>query len=228
MKLTMASASIAAALVSTLTFADTMALSGLASGGFAVKVTSLKEAKFKTTTRQQYDFSCGSAAVATLLTHHYNYPVNEQSVFEEMFEKGDQVKIRREGFSLLDIKTYLAAHKFQADGFELPLKKLLDSGLPAIVLIAENGYHHFVVIKGLRDGRLLMGDPATGTHAVSQQSFEDVWANKLLFVIHNNQAQAKFNVESDWRVTPRAPLSVGVNRDGLENVTLTKFGPGDF
>ena len=90
---------------------------------FSVKVTSLKEARFKATTRQQFDFSCGSAAIATLLTYHYNYPVTEQAVFNEMFARGDQVKIRKEGFSLLDMKTYLEAHQFKADGFELPLAK---------------------------------------------------------------------------------------------------------
>ena len=208
--------------------ADTLELSGIGGGRYAVKVTSLKEARFKATTRQQYDFSCGSAAVATLLTHHYGYPVTEQSVFEEMFARGDQAKIQREGFSLLDMKTYLNAHQFQADAFELPLSKLLESGLPAIVLIAENGYHHFVVIKGMRDGRILIGDPSSGTRAVSRTSFESTWINKLLFVIHDKQAQAKFNDESDWQVAPRAPLAAGVNLDSLGSVTLTKFGPGDF
>ena len=208
--------------------AATLELSGISGGRYAVKVTSLKEARFKATTRQQYDFSCGSAAVATLLTHHYGYPVTEQSVFEEMFARGDQAKIRREGFSLLDMKTYLNAHQFRADGFELPLGKLLESGLPAIVLIAENGYHHFVVIKGMRDGRILIGDPSSGTRAVSRASFESIWVNKLLFVIHNNQAQAKFNDPAEWQVAPRAPLATGIQSDGMGSVTLTKFGPGDF
>lgn len=197
-------------------------------GRYAVKVTSLKEARFKATTRQQYDFSCGSAAVATLLTHHYGYPVTEQSVFEEMFARGDQAKIRREGFSLLDIKTYLNAHQFQADGFELPLAKLLESGLPAIVLISDNGYHHFVVIKGMRDGRILMGDPSSGTRAVSRASFDAAWVNKLLFVIHNKQDLAKFNQGTDWQVAPRAPLASGLDFDNWTRGSLSKFGPGDF
>ena len=117
--------------------ADTMELSGIGGGRYAVKVTSLKEARFKATTRQQYDFSCGSAAVATLLTYHYHYSVTEKSVFEEMYARGDQAKIRREGFSLLDIKTYLNAHGFQANGFALPLSKLLESGLSQRNLMQE-------------------------------------------------------------------------------------------
>lgn len=207
--------------------ADTLELAGIG-GRYAVHVTSLKEARFKATTRQQYDFSCGSAAVATLLSHHYGYPVTEQSVFEEMFARGDQAKIRQEGFSLLDMKAYLNAHQFQADGFELPLAKLLEAGLPAIVLISDNGYHHFVVVKGMRDGRILIGDPSSGTRAVSRADFESVWVNKLLFVIHNKQAQAKFNDEADWLVAPKAPLTAGVSLDSLANVTLSKFGPGDY
>ena len=208
--------------------ADTLELAGIGGARYAVKVTSLKEARFKATTQQQYDFSCGSAAVATLLTHHYNYPVTEQAVFEEMFMRGDQEKIRKEGFSLLDIKIYLNAHGYQADGFELPLVKLLESGLPAIVLIVDKGYHHFVVIKGMRDGRVLIGDPSNGTRAVSQTAFEATWVNKLLFVIHNQQDQAKFNSQTDWQIAPKAPLAAGVNLDGLSGVTLRKFGPGDF
>lgn len=197
-------------------------------GKYAVPVTSLKEARFKATMRQKYDFSCGSAAVATLLTHQYDFPVSEQAVFEEMFAKGDRQKIQQEGFSLLDMKLYLDAHGFKADGFEQPLEKLVEAHFPAIVLISEKGYHHFVVIKGLRDGRILIGDPSNGTRAIARSSFESIWVNKLLFVIHNKQEMAKFNDAADWRVAPRAPLAAGINHDGLANVTLPKFGPGDF
>lgn len=207
--------------------ADVLELAGIG-GRYAVNVTSLKEARFKSTKRQEQDFSCGSAAVATLLTYHYNYPVTEQSVFDEMFARGDQAKIRREGFSMLDMKAYLAAHRFQADGFELPLDKLLESGLPAIVLISDKGYHHFVVIKGLQDGRILIGDPSSGTRAISRAGFQFIWVNKLLFVIHNKQKEAKFNAAEDWLVAPRAPLTAAISMDGLSSVTMGKFGPGDF
>ena len=208
--------------------ADTLELSGIDGGRYALKVTSMKEARFKATLRQQFDFSCGSAAIATLLTHHYGYPVKEQSVFEEMFARGDQAKIRREGFSLLDMKTYLNAHQFQADGFALPLAKLLESGLPAIVLVSENGYRHFVVVKGMRDGRILIGDPSSGTRAVTRASFDAAWVNKLLFVIHNRQTEAKFNQDADWQVAPKAPLAIGINFDNGTGGNFSKFGPGDF
>lgn len=197
-------------------------------GGYSVPVTSMKDTRFYATLRQQYDFSCGSAAVATLLTHQYGVPVTEEMVFQAMYEQGDQAKIRREGFSLLDIKRYLASLGFTADGFAQPLDKLAEAGLPAIVLVNDKGYHHFVVVKGLRDGRVLIGDPATGTRAMDRASFEASWVNRLLFVIHNRKEQARFNQALDWRAAPRAPLVAGVPRDGLGGVTLPKFGSTDF
>ena len=197
-------------------------------GSFSVKVSSLKEARFKATTRQQFDFSCGSAALATLLTHHYNQPVSEQVVFEAMYALGDQARIRREGFSLLDMKNYLKSVGFEADGFELPLRQLQEAGLPAIVLIAESGYHHFVVLKGLRDGRVLLGDPSRGTRTMTQADFERVWVDRLLFVVHNQQQLARFNQAQDWQVAPRAPLSAALYPDTAAGVSFNKLSPGDF
>lgn len=194
----------------------------------ALRVSSLKALRFEATLRQQYDFSCGSAALATLLTHHYQFPVDEQTLFKAMFLRGDQQKIRREGFSLLDMQRYLATHGFKADGFVLPLQKLLDAKLPAIVLIDEKGYHHFVVIKGESDGRILLGDPASGTRALARSRFEQIWVNKILFVIHDTPAAPAFNTLADWRAAPRAPLGEGVSNTALPLATLAKFGPGDF
>lgn len=208
--------------------AGTLQILGMGAGSFDVPLVSLREARFAATTRQQYDYSCGSAAVATLLSFHYNHPVTEQAVFEDMFARGDQDKIRHEGFSLLDIKAYLERNGFVADAFQLPLVKLVESGLPALVLISEKGYNHFVVVKGLRDGRVLVGDPSSGTRALSQESFESVWASKLLFVIHNRQDQAHFNTTADWHVAPRAPLAAGVTADDVATLPWPKRGTGDY
>jgi len=208
--------------------AATMAVPGIQGNSYTIHLTSLKEAHFRNTIRQKYDFSCGSAALATLLTHQYDYPVDEQWVFEQMYTHGDQAKIRKEGFSLLDIKRFLQANGFVADGFIVPLEKLQQERLPAIVLINEKGYHHFVVVKGLGYGRVLVGDPARGTRAISLAQFQQEWTNKLLFIIHNRRHLAIFNNPDDWRAAPMAPLGSGVNRAGLEGITLPKRGPGDI
>ncbi|GAU05556.1 C39 family peptidase [Burkholderia stabilis] len=221
-------AALACALSGPVAQADEMTVVDPAGAGYAMHVTSLKEARFKRTIKQQFDFSCGSAAVATLLTYQYDYPMTEQTAFAEMWENGNQEKIRRQGFSLLDIRRFLDAHGFVADGFELPLQTLAKTHTPAIVLITEHGYHHFVVVKGLRDGRVLVGDPATGTRPMSLASFEQKWEDHVIFVIHNRPELAVFNDPRDWRVAPSAPLDTGIARDGLYYVVVPKHGPRDY
>ena len=115
-----------------------------AGGSFNVPVVSLKEARFKTVIKQQYDFSCGSAALATLLKFHYDTDTDEQSVFKAMYDVGDQAKIKKLGFSLLDMKKFLQSIDLKADGFKLTLEKLRQVGVPAIALVETSGYKHFV------------------------------------------------------------------------------------
>ncbi|MGK5037922.1 C39 family peptidase [Janthinobacterium sp. LB3P118] len=208
---------------------------------FQVPLVSMREARFQRTLHQQYDFSCGSAAVATLLTHHYADPVTEEFVFEQMYKQGDQQKIRKEGFSLLDIKRFLASRGFLADGFQLPLDKLAEAGFPAIVLVAEKGYRHFVVVKGLNQSRVLIGDPAGGTRAMPRAGFEAIWQGRLLFVIHGHATPsapgpeadvamqaARFNDADDWRAAPQAPLGLAISRSGLDQLTMPKNDGGNF
>lgn len=198
------------------------------SGGVSLSINTLKNRATLTTLLQQYDFSCGSAALATLLTHHYGIPTSEQEVFEYMYMTGDQARIQKEGFSLLDMKRYLRQFGMEADGFSQALDKLTEARTPAIVLINENGYQHFVVIKGLQADRVLLGDPAKGTRAMSREQFEAAWPSRLLFVIHNRIGQGYFNLARDWQAAPRSPLAQGLDGSAYPRGIFPKNGVGDF
>jgi len=193
-------------LAATAAFADTLQTVVPLAGPVTVRVVSLKQARYLTTLHQQYDFSCGSAAVATLLTYNYGWRVDESTVFQAMYVRGNQEKIREEGFSMLDMKNYLDSQGFEAKGVEATLDELAEAKVPAIALINENGYSHFVVIKGLREGKVLIGDPAQGTRVVSRSSFERYWTNNILLVAGSRVELARFNQDADWRVRPKAPL----------------------
>lgn len=194
-------------LVTTAAFADTLQMVAPLAGPVAVpNVVSLKQARFLTTLHQQYDFSCGSAAVATLLTYNYGWKVDESTVFQAMYSKGNQEKIQREGFSMLDMKNYMDSEGFDAKGVEATLDQLAEAKVPAIALINENGYAHFVVIKGVRDGNVVIGDPAQGTRVISRGSFERYWTNGILLVAGSRVELARFNQYADWRIRPKAPL----------------------
>ena len=137
-------------------------LSNESGGNYTVDVMSWWEIPFRSVVRQQYDFSCGSAAVATLLTYHYGAPTPERTAFSRMWKAGDQPAIRKVGFSMLDMKSYLNSAGFDAQGIRLGEKGLTNLSRPAIVLLDLKGFKHFVVVKGVRDGRVLVGDPMLG------------------------------------------------------------------
>ncbi len=195
---------------------------------FRVHVASIQQRKFETVVHQQYDYSCGSAALATLLTYQYQDPVTEAAVFKSMWDRGDQAKIRKEGFSLLDIKDYLENHGYQANGYEASLEKLAQVGVPAIVLIKDNGYNHFVVIKGIENGQVLVGDPSMGLRTIPIAVFEKMWPNRIVFVIDNESNRAMFNGKRDWGLQPLAPLGLAMGANNLANVTLLRPGLDQF
>ncbi len=198
-----------------------------------IPATSYKEAKFRTVVRQQYDFSCGSAAVATLLTYEFKRPTTEDAAFKAMWKNGDQAKIKKEGFSLLDIKHYLASIGYAADGYRLTLGRLAALRLPAIVLIQTRGYRHFVVIKGVEGGYVLIGDPARGLRRERITAFKKIWVNRIVFLIHAGKnlfvSRKSFNDPSEWAaVSVKVPVSVAQNPLPLATQLLLIPGPNQF
>ena len=201
------------------------------SAGIAnVPTRTLQEAKFSQVVRQQYDFSCGSAALATLLTFHYDWETDEQTAFGAMYAAGDKEKIATAGFSLLDMKSYLESLGYAADGYQASLDTLENAGVPAIALINYRGYRHFVVIKGIKNDEVLIGDPALGIKYMSRSEFESLWDNGVLFIIKNlpEIGRQYFNQPTEWSLLARAPIGTALSADSLAQLTTTMPRLGDF
>jgi predicted double-glycine peptidase len=182
-------------------WAGEVTLGNTDTGNFYLKLVSYSELPFRTVIRQQFDYSCGSAALATLLRYHYSLPTGEADVFKAMYAVGDQAQIQKVGFSLLDMKKYLTSIGYQADGYRISLAELGRIGTPAIALIQIGSYKHFVVIKGVIGDFVLVGDPALGLRQFRAADFQNVW-NGIAFVVHDQPAGARapvFNGAEDWK-----------------------------
>ncbi|SFT73231.1 hypothetical protein SAMN04487956_11711 [Halomonas saccharevitans] len=191
-------------------------------GNFQVEAKSLQEKGWDRVIRQEYDFSCGSAAVATLLTYHYQRDTTEAEVFETMIRAGDAEKIQRHGFSMLDMKGYLDGRGLNADGFRISLDDFIRIGVPAITMVNTGGYKHFVVVKGIDADNILVGDPAAGTLVVPREHFENLWNGTVLGARDEIEvARQHFNHDQDWAVRPDSPLDRGVNRSSVGASLLT-------
>lgn len=170
-------------------------------GNYNLHLTSYAEIPFRTVIRQQFDYSCGSAALATMLRFQYGKDINEAEVFKAMYAVGDQDRIQKLGFSLLDMKKYLASTGYEADGYRIGLKDLQEAGIPAIALVQIGSYKHFVVIKGVVGDHVLVGDPALGLREYSADQFQKIW-NGIAFLIHQQPASEPnpvFNSAAEWQ-----------------------------
>jgi predicted double-glycine peptidase len=146
-------------------------------------VRTFKDLKDERAVRQKYDFSCGAAALTTLLRHYYKLNVSEESVVEFIIHKrGPEEAIRRykekKGFSLLDLKTAAASVGFKSVAYsEMTLADLVGLESPAIVPIRTRTYDHFVVFRGLREDRVFLMDPIIGNSTMKAGNFVDAWRN---------------------------------------------------
>ncbi|HEX6707668.1 MAG TPA: C39 family peptidase [Albitalea sp.] len=151
----------------------------------SVRMEPLSEFKFRHIVRQAYDYSCGSAALVTVMNHYLGLEVSEQQAMEGMLAHGEREKIiARRGFSLLDMKRYLATQGADAAGFRAGMDDLQKLTQPAIVPIDYAGFKHFVVLRGIRDGRVFLADPSAGHIVFPVEDFAKLWDRNTLFLVY--------------------------------------------
>jgi predicted double-glycine peptidase len=196
--------------------------------------------KYRHIVHQAYDYSCGSAALTTVLRFHLGLAISEQEAMKGMLEHGEQEKIiARRGFSLLDMKRYVATLGSESGGFRADMKDLAKLDQPAIVPIDYAGFKHFVVVKGIRDGRVFIADPSAGNIAFSVEEFAGLWDKGTLFVIYPSkthpvvQSSLTLSDQELGYISPdlvRADVALRPvdNREALEHAVQSGLGTLNF
>ncbi|WP_300425403.1 C39 family peptidase [uncultured Thalassolituus sp.] len=152
-----------------------------------VNVEPLSTKRFKNVVRQAYDYSCGSAALTTLLDYYLGRNFQERQVMEGLLRFGETERIvQRRGFSLLDMKRLVTALGHPSGGFKAEASDLESLDHPAIAPIQYAGFKHFVVIRTVYDGRVYVADPALGNISFTLNRFLEVWDNNVLFIVFPN------------------------------------------
>jgi len=157
---------------------------GAAGAGDDRPVRSLLESRQHKVVLQEWDTSCGAAALATLLRFQLGDPVTERTVALGILRGTDPDRVRgRGGFSLLDLKRFAESRGFAADGYAgLSTGQLLRLA-PAIVPIESLAGDHFVVFRGVVRGQAVLADPAFGNRTLPFAAFESLWKARLGFVV---------------------------------------------
>jgi uncharacterized protein len=170
---------------------------------------SLREIRTRHVITQQYDFSCGAAAIATLLTYYFGEPATEKEVIVGIAERADFQKVmQRRAFSLLDMKRFAEAKGYQAIGYKMDFDFLVELNQPVIVPVVIRGYKHFVIFKGVVEDRVVIADPAFGNYTKRVGQFLDIWENRVGFILKRRTPKGPMTEEDLERQARFMPTQV--------------------
>ena len=154
------------------------------------QVISLSDLKFKNINKQHFDYSCGSAALATLLNYYLNENFTEYQVIQGLMNYGDKSKIQqRRAFSMLDMKAFVGKLGYKGVGYKAEFKDIEALDMPCIIPIERGQYRHFTVFKGIYGDRIILADPFEGSISCTKDYFKEIWFQKIIFVVYPDGAQ---------------------------------------
>lgn len=207
------------------------------------RVKSLLELRRENVILQNLDFSCGAAALATVLRYGFGEDTSERELISLIFvfgqtpEKGVKKYFKRQGFTLLDLKRAARAKGFPSVGykgmtFEELLETLHEERLPVLVPIRPMDYNHFVVVKGVIGNRVYFADPAFGNKTMTISQFTDVWIDGIGFIVKPRPTMVKNEslhvIASDEElelVTAGGATAISEIEESPPSTTLTAVSP---
>lgn len=129
--------------------------------------------------RAQADYSGASASLATILLK-FGMEASEAVAMEGMLRFGEADEIvERRGFSLLDMKLFLAALGLDSAGYGLSdvsdLNSLGAGAAEVIIPVKLFGIRHFAIATMLSDQALYLASPLFGNVVVPRSDLDTVW-----------------------------------------------------
>jgi predicted double-glycine peptidase len=135
---------------------------------------------------QQRDYSCGAAALATVIRHHWGDAITELQLLEDVVDmlSDEEMKDRIEhGLSLTDLRKLAVRAGYTASIGTLTFDKLKESKIPLIVGIVVNEFDHFVVVRGTDAYYVYLADPARGNVRTPIPQFVEQWQKNAVLVV---------------------------------------------
>ncbi|MEP4485339.1 MAG: cysteine peptidase family C39 domain-containing protein [Halioglobus sp.] len=126
--------------------------------------------------KQSLDYSCGIAALATLMQLSFGIEVSEPSLLELLTSRANEWELatdwKERGVSLAILRKVANHYGIYAMGVVVSSAAFMKLQQPAIAFIDYRGSPHFTVIKPpLTDGRINLADPSWGNRILSRWQF---------------------------------------------------------
>jgi hypothetical protein len=143
---------------------------------------------------QQRDYSCGAAALATVIKHHWGDPVTETKVLLEVVRMLTPEELQervRNGLSLTDLRRVAVRMGYEATIGRVEFSNLRESKIPLVVGIVVNDFDHFVVFRGTDIEYVYLADPARGNVRTPIAEFQQQWQRNLVLVVVKPEVDPK-------------------------------------
>ena len=165
--------------------ADHVRFDGVLPNGapYSTPIESMQSERYRYIVRQHTDYSCGAAALATVLRYGYGLNVDETTVIEGMLGVSNPTLVKQRGFSLLDIKQYVLLLGLRGHGYRVDEARLRKLRVPGLVLMNVNGFTHFVVLKLVHADTVELADPILGNRSLPLADFLKAWPSHVVFVV---------------------------------------------
>ncbi|MEY2613921.1 MAG: hypothetical protein RL069_2733 [Planctomycetota bacterium] len=153
---------------------------------FSIFVRNAKEIRTAGTVLQQRDFSCGAAALATVLNKFWGDKADETSLLIAIATTLTRAELEeriKNGLTLTDLKRVCDRFGYTTVLGKLTIDKLAESKVPLIVGITVNDYDHFVVVRGADKHFVYLADPAVGRMRVPIEEFAEQWQKNAVLVV---------------------------------------------
>ncbi|MFO7738820.1 MAG: C39 family peptidase [Desulfatiglandaceae bacterium] len=134
---------------------------------------------------QDSDFSCGSAALATLMRYYFDDNKTEYEILNNILKllTPAEIRVREEkGLTLLDLKLCAERLGYQAVGVQLTLPVLAKLKGPVLIHLIKEEYKHFAVLRGIRDDTIYLADPSRGNVRLRTWRFTEEWTGVALIL----------------------------------------------
>lgn len=158
--------------------------------------SSLDAIRWQGIVKQDLDFSCGIASVATILKYHFGYDVTEKELLQDFIDKLSESELNEvfeKGASLAQLGDLLTERKLVIRNWRLDISELrnLTKILPAIVYLETPDFRHFAVVRGVSDYQVLLADPSRGNVKLTIVGFLEEWKGRRALLVAQDTNELK-------------------------------------
>lgn len=131
--------------------------------------------------KQHRDYSCGAAALATVLTYFYEDAVSEEALLRQTMDYRDSLVkngvddpavAQFLGLSFSDMAMLARSRNYPVLGVDVAYSDLKSLAVPVIVALNLDGRAHFSVLRSIDDhDRVFLADPSWGNLQLSRSEF---------------------------------------------------------